>query len=396
MIISSLQANNYPQLTKNRVLKIAVNTRLLLHGRLEGIGWFTFENLKRIVIAHPEHEFYFIFDRPNHKDFIFSSNVKPVIICPQARHPLLYFIWFEISVRLALLRIKPDLFLSPDGYLSLGTKVRSLAVFHDLNFEHYPADIPLAERLYYRYFFRKYAGKADRIATVSEFSKDDIVRQYGVSPDKIDVVYNGANEDYFPVNDEVKIATRQKFSRGRPYFFFVGALHPRKNLVNLFRAFDIFRKTDPGKSVLLVAGVRKWWTGEIASVYEGMEFKDDVIFAGRLESSEMRNVMGSALALTYVSYFEGFGIPIVEAFRCGTPVITANVTSMPEIAGDAALLVNPFNPQDIATAMSRISSDPRLCTRLIEAGKARAAIFTWDKSAERLWQSIEKTVKSSK
>ena len=365
---------------------------MLLHGKLEGIGWFMFENLKRIAISHPEHEFYFIFDRPYHKEFIFSKNVKPVVLFPQARHPFLYFIWFEISIRLAFLKIKPDLFLSPDGYLSLGSKVKSLAVFHDLNFEHYPQDIPWLERLNYRFFFRKYAHKADRIATVSTYSKEDIVKQYGVSPDKIDVVYNGANEAYEPVGDDVKNATREKYTQGRPYFFFVGALHPRKNLVNLFKAFDIFRETDTENSVLLIAGARKWWTGEIASVFDGMKFKDDVIFAGRIESSEMKNVMGSAIALTYVSYFEGFGIPIVEAFRCGTPVITSNVTSMPEIAGDAALLIDPFKPEEIADAMSRIASDRQLCARLTEAGKSRAALFTWDKSAERLWQSIEKTL----
>jgi len=380
-------------INKYRLVRIAVNTRLLLHGRLDGIGWFTFENLKRIALAHPEHEFYFIFDRPYHHQFIFSDNVKPIVIGPQARHPVLYYIWFEFSIRRVIKRIKADLFLSPDGYLSLGTKVRSLAVFHDLNFEHYPEDIPWLERLNYRYFFPKYAAKANRIATVSEFSKADIVKQYGVSPDLIDVVYNGANEDYYPVSEDIKIETRQKYTNGRPYFFFIGALLPRKNLVNLFKAFDLFRKTDTSKAVLLIAGARKWWTSEIATVYEGMQFKNDVIFAGRIESGEMRNVMGSAMALTYVSYFEGFGIPIVEAFRCGTPVITSNVTSMPEIAGDAAILVDPFKPDEIALAMHRISTDDNLCKQLIDAGTKRAALFTWDKSAERLWQSIEKTVR---
>jgi glycosyltransferase involved in cell wall biosynthesis len=375
-------------------LRIAVNTRLLLHGKLEGIGWFTFENLKRIAVLHPEHEFYFIFDRPFHQDFIFSSNVKPIVIGPPARHPVLYFIWFEISIRYILKKIKADIFISPDGYLSLGTKVPSLAVFHDLNFEHYPADLPRAERFYYRTFFRKYAHKARRIATVSEFSKQDIVKQYKISPDKIDVVYNGANEMYAPVDIQTKSQTLQQVTNGRPYFFFVGALHPRKNLVNLFRAFDIYKKTDKLNTVLLIAGARKWWTGEIAEVYESMTNKQDVVFAGRLETPDMLKVMGSAIALTYVSYFEGFGIPIIEAFRCGTPVITSNVTSMPEIAGEAALLVDPFSPVSIAEAMQRISTDQILRGQLIKAGNERATLFTWDKSAERLWKSIESAMQS--
>jgi glycosyltransferase involved in cell wall biosynthesis len=343
-------------------------------------------------MSHPEHEFYFIFDRPFHREFIFGSNVTPVVIGPPARHPLLYFIWFEISVRFILRKIRADLFLSPDGYLVLGSGIPSVAVFHDLNFEHYPDDLPFAERLYYRTFFRKYAGKASRIATVSEFSKTDIIQQYRINPEKIDVVYNGANEKYTPVDEATGKATRAKFSDGKPYFFFVGAIHPRKNLVNLFRAFDIFRENDNEGTKLLVAGARKWWTGEIADVFEKMKFRDDVIFTGRLDTGDMQKVMGSALALTYVSYFEGFGIPIVEAFRCGTPVITSNVTSMPEIAGEAALLVDPFKPDDIAQAMHSISTDAVLRARLIKAGNERASCFTWDKSAERLWETIEKAM----
>jgi len=373
-------------------LKIAVNTRLLLHGKLEGIGWFSYENLKRITTGHPEHQFYFLFDRPYHRDFIFSDNVIPLVAGPPARHPVLYYIWFEFTVRRLLKKIGADLFLSPDGYLSLGSKIPSIAVFHDLNFEHYPGDLPLAERWYYRTFFRKYAAKAARIATVSGFSKADITKQYGTDPEKIDVVYNGANEEYLPVDESVKSETRKKYTGGRPYFFFVGSMHPRKNLVNLFRAFDLYRKTDNRNTVLLLAGAKKWWTGEIASVYENMEFKDDVIFSGRLETSEMRDVMGSAIALTYVSYFEGFGIPIVEAFRCGTPVITSNITSMPEVGGEAALYADPFKPGEIADAMIKIANDDTLREHLIKAGDERAGIFTWDQSALRLWQTIEKVL----
>ncbi|GAB1403819.1 hypothetical protein MASR1M74_09970 [Lentimicrobium sp.] len=209
-------------------MKIAVNTRLLLYGRLEGIGWFTFENLSRIVRAHPEHDFYFIFDRPYHPDFIFSSNVHPVVIGPQARHPLLYFLWFEFSVNRILKKINADVFLSPDGYMSLRSKIPGIAVFHDLNFEHYPQDLPRAERWYYRHFFPKYAHKVRRIATVSEFSKKDIVGQYGVNPQKIDVVYNGANEQYCPLNDEQKTAAREKFTGGKPYFFLLAPCIPAK------------------------------------------------------------------------------------------------------------------------------------------------------------------------
>ena len=219
-------------------MKIAVNTRLLIKDKLEGIGWFTYESLKRIVTAHPEHEFFFIFDRDYDGEFIFSTNVTPVVIGPQARHPVLFYIWFEFSLPAALKKIKADLFISPDAYLSLKTKVPSLLVIHDLNFEHYPKMVPFLARKHYQFFTPKFAEKADRIATVSQFSKDDIVQNYHISPEKIDVVYNGANETFYPINEDDKKKAKAMYCEGNDYFVFIGALNPRKNLVNLFKAFD--------------------------------------------------------------------------------------------------------------------------------------------------------------
>lgn len=372
-------------------MEIAVNTRLLLHNKLEGIGWFTYENLKRITIDHPEHHFYFLFDRDYSDEFIFSDNITPVILFPQARHPFLYHWWFQHSVASFLKRIKPDIFVSTDGYIPLRTKVKTLNVFHDLNFEHYPNDLPFIERWYYKKYFPRFARKADRIATVSEYSKEDIARNYNVDPDKIDVVYNGANTSFHPLDEKTRLTVRKRISAGIPYFFFIGSLHPRKNLANLFRAYDLFRKSSGHKVMLVIAGAKKWWTSDIKSVYDDLEYKDGIIFTGRLQSKEVNDLLASAIALTYVSYFEGFGIPIVEAFRCGTPVITSNVTSMPEIAGDAAFTVDPFKPESIADAMVRIADDESLREQLTAAGLERAGQFTWDESAKRLWQSIEKT-----
>lgn len=371
-------------------MRIAVNTRLLIKGKLEGIGWFTYENLKRITKAHPEHQFFFLFDRDYHDDFIFNDNITPIILSPPARHPFLYYIWFQYSVPACLKKINADIFISTDGYMPLNLKIKSFTVFHDLNFEHYPKDVPLIERWYYRTFFPKFAWKADRIATVSEYSKNDLINLYGVTPNKVDVVYNGANEIFTPLEPDKKQKVRDHLTDGLPYFYFIGALHPRKNLVNLFKAYDIFREQNSQPVKLVITGARKWWTNEIERTYSNLKYKDDVIFTGRLDIQVARDVMGSALALTYVSYFEGFGIPLVEAFRSGTPVITSNVTSMPEVADDAALIVDPFNPEDIAKAMINISNNEELRKDLINKGFKRAEIFTWDASSEMLWNSIIK------
>lgn len=371
-------------------MQIVVNTRLLLPNKLEGIGWFTYETLKRITNDHPEHHFIFLFDRDFDEEFIFAGNVTPLILSPQARHPVLFYIWFEFSVGSILNKLKPDLFLSPDGYLSLRANCRQLAVMHDLNFEHYPKDLSFLVRKYYKYFFPRFAKKATRIATVSEFSKQDLVKTYGTPAEKIDVVYNGCNTLYTPITEDLKKAAKDKYGKGADYFLFVGALHPRKNISRLFKAFDQFKSTHSSNVKLVIVGVKYYWTSEIKNTYIGMKHKDDVVFTGRLSSEELKNVLASALALTYVPYFEGFGIPIIEAMNCDTAVITSNITSMPEVAAGAALLVDPFSVDSIAEGMAKMYTDENLRHSFIEKGRKRRTDFSWDKTADALWKSIEK------
>ncbi len=376
-------------------MKIAVNTRLLLKDKLEGIGWFTYESLKRIVASHPEHSFYFIFDRKYDNEFVFADNVTPIVVGPPARHALLHYIWYEISIPRVLKKIEPDIFISPDAFLSLSSKYPDLIVIHDLNFEHFPEHMPWLWRRYYRYFTPRYAKKAKRIATVSEFSKSDIVEQYSVDPEKVDVVYNGSNNNFKPVFDKDKKETKHKFSDGCDYFVFVGALNPRKNLANIFKAFDRFKSDNKSTIKFAVVGEKMYWTDDIKHAYEMMKYKGDVIFTGRLEPDELSKVVGSSVALVYTSFFEGFGIPIVEAFNAEVPVITSNVTSMPEIAADAALLVDPESVEQISDAMSRLLSDTELASSLVEKGKLRREDFTWDRTAENVWKSIEKTINNN-
>jgi len=377
---------------KTKSLKIAVNTRLLLKNKLEGIGWFIYETMKRITRAHPEHEFFFIFDRKYDDSFIFSTNVTPFVAGIPARHPFLHYLWYEHSIPAVLNRIKPDVFISPDGYCSLKTGYKTLIVIHDLNFEHYPGNMPWLPRKYYRYFTPRYARKAERIATVSQYSKQDISEQYGIDPQKIDVVFNGASNLFTPVSLTKKSEIKNRFTYGNDFFVFIGALNPRKNLANLFRAFDIFKEKTGSSVRLVIIGEKMWWTNDIKSSYNSMKYSKDVVFTGRLGMPLLTEVVGSALALTYVSVFEGFGIPILEAFKSEIPVITSNITSMPEVAAGAALFADPFKPKSIAEAMIRIYSDQGLREELVAKGKKRQQDFSWDITADRLWESVTKIV----
>jgi glycosyltransferase involved in cell wall biosynthesis len=376
-------------------MRIGVNARFLLKDKLEGIGWFSYETLKRITQNHPEHEFYFFFDRPYDASFIFSNNIKPIVLLPPARHPFLYYIFFEWSITQTLKKYKIDYFISPDGFLSLSTKVPSLAVIHDIAFEHRDNDVDKLTLNYYRYFFPKFARKADRIATVSEYTKNDLLNTYKINQDKIDVVYNGANESYQPLNLDQINYTKHKFSGGFDYFIYVGSLNPRKNIANLLKSFDLFKESDITNTKLLIVGKVMVNDNHFKKEFESMKFKSDVIFTGRLSNDDLHLTLGSAKALVYIPFFEGFGIPVLESFYCNTPVITSNTTSLPEVAADAAILVDPNDIQLISSAMHNILK-PEIQDDLKSKMQLRKLDFTWNKTADLLWSSLQKMISQNK
>ncbi len=377
-------------------MRIAVNTRLLLKGRLEGIGWYTHQMLERIVRAHPEHEFIFFFDRPYDESFVFAPNVKPVVVHPQARHAVLFYLWFEWSIPAMLRKYKADLFLSTDGLCSLSAKVPTCLVMHDLAFEHYPQHLKFSHRTYLQHWSPKFARKAKRIVTVSEYSKQDIAQRYKIFPDKIDVTYNGAHPEYRPLTWQEREAVKTEYTGGQEYFVFAGALQPRKNVVALLQAFIKFKKRQRSPIKLVIVGRMAWKFKELAALRETMPFKEDVIWPGYLGVEKLSKVIGAAYALVYPSLFEGFGIPILEALKCGVPAVVSNTSSMPEVAGDAALLVDPTSVDDIAEKMGIIYKDEALRSRLIAASTAQAAVFDWDTSAAQLWESMMKCLEGKK
>lgn len=373
-------------------MKIAVNTRLLLKNRLEGIGQFTNENLRRITQSHPEHQFFFLFDRPYDESFLFSDNITPLVVHPQARHPYLWYLFFEYGIPLKLKNIKPDLFLSTDGWIPTQLNIPVVNVIHDLNFVHHPEFVKPVVRRYYDRFFPKFAHKATQLATVSEFSRQDIHQTYQVPLDRIHVVYSGNNSAYIPYSLEQQNIVKRKYTDGNDYFLFVGLIHKRKNLDNIFKAFDIFKERQNSPIKLVVVGDKKWWAGEIENAYLQMRHRHDVLMLGRQPNEVVYELTAATKAVVYTSLFEGFGLPIVDAFNASVPIITSDISSMPEIAGDAAITVNPYSVEQIAEAMSNLATDENLRQKLIEKGNARKNLFTWDRTADLLWQTIEKAL----
>lgn len=376
-------------------MRIAVNTRLLLKGKLEGIGWFTYETLKRITVQHPEHEFFFIFDRQYDQDFVFANNVTPIVLNPPTRHPFLWILWFEYHIPKLLKKISADIFVSTDGYISLKTNIPQVDVIHDINFAHNPKQLPRLTSWYYNKYFPKFAHKAIQIGTVSEYSKKDICTTYGIPAEKISVCYNGSNEKYKPIEESEKALIREKYSHGKKYLVFVGALSPRKNVEGLLKSFEIFKTRYDLDVNLIIVGGTLHKTESIEKVYSEMDYQDNVIFTGRLDTDELCKIVAASECLTYIPHFEGFGIPLLEAMHAETAIISGNTTSLPEVVGDAALLCSPTDYEKVAEYMYQICSDKNLRDNLINKGKQQRQKFSWQLSSEKLWKCIEVAIKNS-
>lgn len=369
-------------------MRIAVNARFLLKNKLEGIGLYTHEVVRRLVVQHPEHEFIFFFDRPFDTSFVFGKNVTPIVLLPPARHPFLFVWWFEWSVRRALRRYKADVFLSPDNFLTLGTKVKTVLVTHDIAHVHYPKQVSFFQRLYYQVFTKKFNERADRIVAVSEFTKADLVRQYGIAAAKISVSGNGCREIFRPLQATEKQAIRRVFSEDLPYFYYIGAVHPRKNVHRLIAAFDQFKTATGAPHKLIIAGRFAWQAGAVKSAFEAAKHQSDIHFLGYVTDEDAARLMGATAALVYPSLFEGFGVPVLEAMHAEVPVITSNVSSLPEVAGDAALMVDPTSVEEIAGAMRRIHEDEHLCNKLVANGRLQRTKFNWQKAADVVYEGL--------
>lgn len=370
--------------------KIAVNTRLLRKNAMDGIGWVTYNVLKELTTSHPEIEFHFLFDSGIENEFLFSKNIVPHNLFPPAKHALLNIVWFEWSAKNLLRKLKPDLFFSPDGILCLGWKGKQYGIIHDVNFVHRPKDLKQTNRIYYNYFIPKSIEKACRIGTVSEYSKKDIIDVYKTSSDKIDVIHLGINDFFYPLDKLSQQEIKNRFTGGCDYFIFIGTISPRKNINRLMQAFEFFKQQTNSNLKLVIAGKEMYRTSELHELKLKLKNGNDIIFTGRLSNNDLSALLASSFCLTFVPLIEGFGLPPVEAMQCDVPVIASNVTSVPEVVGNAGLLVNPFNIDEIKDAMIAIYTNNNLRSTLIKKGTERRSQFQWKNTAKEIWSSMQK------
>ena len=381
--------------TFERMARIALNGRLLVPGKLEGIGVFTWKCLQELVRLRPHDEFLLVVDRPHDEMFELGPNVEVRPMPIPGRRPWLLKLWFGWPLRALLRKWGAEAFVSLEGPLVLGmpSAFPQLTVIHDLNFEHHPEWLPLQWARYYRTQFPRFATKAHRLVTVSDASAQDLARTYGLQRNRISVVPNAADRAFVPLSDQAAGEVRQRHTEGERYFVFVGSLHPRKNIQGLLKAFGQY-VSQGGRRQLVIVGDAMW--DELPLDVEPC-VRARIHSLGRLPHYELPKVIGAAEALVFVPWFEGFGIPVLEAMACSVPVIASNVTSLPEVCGDAALaLVSPADTGEIAHAMWTAERDTEERDAACRRGLARAKDYSWTASGQALDHLVSDMLNSPK
>ena len=274
-----------------------------------------------------------------------------------------------------------------------------VASIHDLSFEHLPKTFKRRSRMQLRLTVGQTARKAARILALSEYSRGDIIETYGIAPDRVSVTPPAAPGHFAPVTDSLELArVRRNYGIEDEYILSVGSIQPRKNLARLIAAYASLRRLRPQAKLpqLVLVGKKAWLFDETLRAAAEHGLTSDIIFTGYVPEADLPPLYSGARCFIYPSYFEGFGLPVLEAMQCGTPVIAGNRTSLPEVVGDAGLLVDPFDEQALALAMAGIIENSDLAAELRVKGLKRARDFSWRKTArmtlEVYMQAVERNL----
>jgi len=316
--------------------------------------------------------------------FPVSEHVERVVI-PQRR------LWTHLRLGRELRRRPPDVFFTPAHVIPIGYRGSAVATIHDLGYEQFPEAHPRRQLAYLRWSTRHNARVARRVIADSIATRDDLVRFYGTNAAKIDVVYPGADPDLCRAEDEARIAEAPARHGIRPpYLLYLGTLQPRKNLIRLAEAFTLSNLYDEGYS-LVMAGKQGWLAAPLLDAIDGLPsaVRGHIFLPGYIDEAEKSLLLSGATALVFPSLYEGFGFPVLEAQACGTPVICANTSSLPEVAGEGALLVDPLDVEEIAGAMRRVAGDANLRQNLVAAGYVNLDRFSWPDAAARVLNVLE-------
>lgn len=356
-------------------MRIAIDASRTTAARITGTENYAIELIRALIRHNTAHEITLYFrDAPPPDLFPFSEHLSIKII-PFRR------VWTHIRFAAALWADRPDVVFVPAHTLPFFFPGKALVTVHDLGYKLFPQAHPIRSRWYLDLTTRYSAHRAAVVLADSQATADDLTRFYGTAHDKIKVVYPGVHA---PIIGDIP-AVRRKYGLPERYFLFIGTLQPRKNIERIIKAYALWQEKNPHEDAKLVlAGAKGWlydeaWTAGV----------NGVIFTGYVDAADKGALIAGAGTLVFPTLYEGFGFPVIEAMHCGTPVIASTTSSLPELVGEAGVLVDPLDVEAIAVAMDKLVTQDDLVTALRAKGTIQAAKFTWDAAAESVLRALD-------
>jgi glycosyltransferase involved in cell wall biosynthesis len=356
-------------------MRIGIDARLVYYSQA-GITQYILRLIQGLAEIDRENEFIILQSRKDKNFIVDKANFKRVSLWTPSHHRL-----EQVALRVEISGLDLDVLHNPDFIPPFHRNCKSIITIHDLAFLVYPHFLTKESARYYSQIDQAVKW-TDHIIAVSESTKQDTIRLLGVPEHKITVIYESANPIYRPSKDqEILEQTKSKYHIEGDFILFVSTIEPRKNLPTLLKAYRQLLDSYKASVKLVVVGRRGWLSEEVFTLVDELKLTNDVLFLGRLSIEDLPHLYNAAQLLVQPSFYEGFGLPPLEAMACGTPVVVSNVSSLPEVVGDAGLLVDPEDVSELTVAIWRVLTDQALREDLIAKGFKRAQCFSWEKTA---------------
>jgi glycosyltransferase involved in cell wall biosynthesis len=393
-------------------MKIGIDIRCLAEGRRTGVEEYTLNFLEHLFQKDQKNAYVLFFNSFHAAKIDFSWLTKyPNVKIKRLSLPnklLNFSLWYLNWPKLDTLVGGADIFFMPNiifGGVSRRSKL--IVTVHDLSFERYPETFSRVRRVWHAFVNpRRICQQADKIIAVSESTKNDIVGLLGIKPEKIEQIYSGVSDKFRVIdrNDEKLVKVKDRYDLPYKFILYLGTIEPRKNIIAIVRAYAQLMRValadekleELGKYKLVLAGSKGWLSQDIFAEIEKVRrfdrgiLRDNIIVLNFVEDADKEYIYNLATLFVYPSFFEGFGFPVLEAMKCGVPVITSNNSSLPELVGDAAIMIDPDKPQEIFLAMREILSGTQLRQKMIGAGIAQASKFSWERAVTDFLEMVEK------
>lgn len=362
----------------------------VLNEPFAGIGSYTYNLIKELNKLDTDEDILFLINYQNNTFFI---NDKIIINNP---FPVLKtYAWYPYLVR-KLRSYKLDAIHNPTQIPTFfKVKQKYILTLHDITPFIFSEEHRFGRPLIYKIFFPRTLKTADKIIADSNSTKKDLINYFNVPEEKIRVILLAADEKFKPLNKEEINEVKQKYYLNFPFILYVGTLEPRKNTPSLIRAFYKIKKKNP-QHKLVITGKKGWKYKEIFETIDKLNLQKDVVFTGYVSDEDLPALYNAADLFVYPSLYEGFGLPPLEAMACGCPVITSNTSSLPEVVGDAGIMINPHDVNGLAKAMYEVLTNESLGEDKIKKGLERAKMFSWEKCARETLKVYEEVYNEEK